>query len=299
MQAQMDYRGGASTLAAPVTGLDTAGSVSAVSWAAIIAGGVTAVAVTLILLSLGGGIGLTTISPWGNRGVSAASFGIGAAIWLIVVQWISAGFGGYIAGRLRTKWVGIHTDEVFFRDTAHGFLAWALATVIGAAFLASVTLAAAGGGARALSSVAAGAAQGATQAAGQAGTNGPMGYYIDTLFRSDQPQANANANAGDVRAETTRLLTVDLANGDLPAADRTYLAQRVAAQTGVSQADAEARVDNVVTQIKAAEVKARQAADAARKATATLSIMTALALVIGAFIAAASGALGGRLRDEY
>src|ERR1700689_4603318 len=128
----MDYRaGGAATLASPVPSIETAGSAaSAVSWAAIVAGGFTAAAITLILLSLGAGVGLTTVSPWWNRSVSAASFGIGAAIWLIVVQWISSAFGGYIAGRLRTKWVGIHTDEVFFRDTAHGFLAWALATVV-------------------------------------------------------------------------------------------------------------------------------------------------------------------------
>src|ERR1700694_5585403 len=110
---------------------------SGVSWAAIIAGGVTAAAVSLILLILGAGLGLTTVSPWSNAGASATAIGVGAIIWLVVTQWIAAGLGGYLTGRLRTKWVNVHTHEVFFRDTAHGFLAWALSTVIFAALLTS------------------------------------------------------------------------------------------------------------------------------------------------------------------
>ena len=101
-------------------------AVSAVSWPAIIAGAVAIAAVALILLALGSGLGLSSVSPWPNSGPSATTFGVYAAVWLIVVQWVSAGFGGYLTGRLRTKWVGVHTDEIYFRDTAHGFLAWAL-----------------------------------------------------------------------------------------------------------------------------------------------------------------------------
>jgi hypothetical protein len=202
------------------------------------------------------------------------------AIWLIIAQWFSSGLGGYLTGRLRTKWVGVHTHEVFFRDTAHGFLAWAVATVVGAAVLASVASLLLSGVAHRAPSTAADANQGVLQA-------DPSGYYVDRLFRSDHP----NATDQDVRAETTRILAIGIRNGDIPAADRTYLAQLVAARTGLSQANAEKRVEDVIAAEKAD-------ADAARKTGAYLSIFTAVSMLVGAFIAAAAAALGGRHRDE-
>src|ERR1700748_259312 len=111
--------------------------ISAVSWAAIIGGGVGAVAITLLLVALGSGIGLSSVSPWSSANPNATTFTLLAAVWLIIVQWVSSATGGYLAGRLRTKWTGLHTDEVFFRDTAHGFLAWALASVLIAAIVTS------------------------------------------------------------------------------------------------------------------------------------------------------------------
>src|ERR1700748_2341930 len=105
-------------------------SPSAVSWAAIIGGALAAVAITLLLVALGSGIGLSSVSPWSSSNPSATTLTLLAAVWLIIVQWLSSGLGGYLAGRLRTKWAGINRDEVFFRDTAHGFLAWALASVL-------------------------------------------------------------------------------------------------------------------------------------------------------------------------
>src|ERR1035438_6184862 len=110
---------------------------SGVSWAAVIAGAFVAAALSLILLALGTGLGLSSVSPWSNAGASASTVGKAAIVWLIVMQIIASAMGGYLAGRLRTKWANIHTDEVYFRDTAHGFLAWAVALVITAAFLAS------------------------------------------------------------------------------------------------------------------------------------------------------------------
>src|SRR6185369_13465895 len=95
-------------------------------------------------------------------GVSATTFTVMTAIWLIVVQWLASGTGGYVAGRLRTKWTSTHTHEVFFRDTAHGFITWAIGTVLVAAVLTSAGTAVVSGGARA----AATAVSGATQAAG-------------------------------------------------------------------------------------------------------------------------------------
>ena len=126
-------------------------SQSAVSWAAIFSGALAAVSITLVLLAL--------VSPWPNSGASATTFTIGAGIGLIVVQWFAADIGGFLTGRLRTKWVSVHVHEIFFRDTAHGFLAWALATVTGILLFASAASSIIGGGVHAAATVAGGAAQ--------------------------------------------------------------------------------------------------------------------------------------------
>ena len=270
-------------------------STSAVSWPAIVSGGFAAASVSLLLVALGSGLGLASVSPWPNGGSSAATFTVMTAIWLIVVQWIASGLGGYLTGRLRTKWVGIHTHEVFFRDTAHGFLTWAVATVIGALVLAAATSFMVGGASRAAATVASGAAQGAVNSA-QSSTTPVSAYDVDTLFRSNQ--LDADTSNVDARAETTRILANGLANGEVPATDRTYLGALVAARTGISEADAQKRVDEVIAQVKAAEVKARQAADTTRKGASAFSIFTALSMLIGAFIACAASALGGSQRDE-
>jgi hypothetical protein len=119
-------------------------AVSAVSWPTIIPGAFSIVAVGPILLALGSRLGLSPVSPWRNSGPSATAFGVYAAVWLVVVQWVSAAFGGYLTGRLRTKWVAVLTGEIYFRDTAHGFLAWAVAAVITAAALSSAASSAVG-----------------------------------------------------------------------------------------------------------------------------------------------------------
>lgn len=281
------------TLAVGESGYTPEASASAISWAAVIGGAFAAAAVSLILIAVGSGFGLASVSPWPNSAASVTTFTVMTAIWFIVVQWVSAGIGGYLTGRLRTKWVGVHTHEVFFRDTAHGFLAWAVAAVLGAAILASAVSSLLSGGSHAAAGVASGATESASQEAVQ---ENPFAYNVDSLFRSDHPSANATDQ--DVRAEATRILAIDIKNGEVPTGDRTYLAQLVAARTGLSQADAEKRVDEVIAKAKAADTKARQVADAARKAVATASIFTAVSMLIGAFIAAAAAALGGRHRDE-
>jgi hypothetical protein len=130
------------TTRAPESSVES--SASAVEWAAIFGGALAAFGVTAILLTLGPGLGLTTVSPWSVTHPSPTAFGTAAAIWLVVTQWLSSAFGGYLAGRLRTKWVGIRTDEVLFRDTAHGLLAWALATLLMAVLITLGSAAAAG-----------------------------------------------------------------------------------------------------------------------------------------------------------
>jgi hypothetical protein len=268
---------------------------SATSWGAVIAGGVAAAAATLVLMLVGAGLGLTMISPFSNAGASLTTVTVSTAIWLIVVQWLSALLGGYIAGRLRTKWVSLHTDEVFFRDTAHGFLAWALATLLVAGLLGSTISAMIGTGVQAASNVASGAAM--RGAAATSEDADPTAYFVDTLLRPADP-ARPLEGAGQASAEVTRILLAAAASGTMAADDRAYLEQLVAARTGLTPEDAKARVDAVLQRADEAAQQARQAAETARRAGATFALVGALSLLIGAFIASAAAALGGRLRDD-
>jgi hypothetical protein len=260
-------------------------SVAGVSWAAVAAGAIVSCALTLVLLAFGTGLGLSVVSPWAGSGVSATTFKIGTGLYLLVIAMLSSSIGGYIAGRLRSRWIGVHSDEVYFRDTAHGFIAWALASVLGAILLASPASSLLGG-------TAAGVAQGAASSASQAG---PIDGYVDTLMRSDAPAAQNSGqnsgNASDQRGEMVRLLGASLHNGgDLKPADRAYVSKVVAARTGLSQADADKRVNDVVTQAKADM-------DAARKATAALAFWLTASLLLGAFCASLAATEGGGLRD--
>jgi hypothetical protein len=265
-----------STYTEPATGA-VEPSVSGVSWAAVLAGAVASCALTLVLLSLGTGLGLSAVSPWGGAGVSATTFKIGTGLYFIVMAMISSAIGGYIAGRLRTKWTGVHTDEVYFRDTAHGFLAWAFASVLGAVLLASPA-----------SSLIGGAASGATQAAANSAGSGPMDGYVDTLLRSDSTPA---ANPQDSRGELVRLFTTSFHSGsDLAPADRSYVAKVVSARTGLPQAEAEKRVTEVTNQVKSD-------LDKARKNAAQLALWLTASLLIGAFSASLAATEGGGLRD--
>jgi len=256
-------------------------AVAGISWAAVVAGAIASCALTLVLLSLGAGLGFAVVSPWSGSGVSATTFEIGTGLYFIVMAMISSAVGGYLAGRLRNGWMGVRSSEVHFRDTAHGFLAWALASVLGALLLASPA-----------GSLLGGATSGAIQATSTAAaTTGPMTGYVDTLLRPANPSAEGAANRGDVRPELTRLMTADFRNGAEPsAADRSYIAQVVAARTGLSPADADKRVNEVITQVKTD-------LDNARRAAMHLAIWLTLSLFIGAFSAALAATEGGGLRD--
>jgi hypothetical protein len=270
--------------------------VSAVSWGAIWAGAATAFAGSLILLALGSGLGFASISPWSTHNPSSTTVGVMTAIWSIITQWLAAALGGYMAGRLRTRAVGVHSDESYFRDTAHGLLAWAVATIMVVAIATSAGSALVGKATDAATTVAGAAAMGAANSAASRNAS-PQGYAIDTLFRSTSPD-NARSDANDARGEAIRIFSRAIANGDMPAGDRAYLVQMIAARTGISQAAAEKRVDDAFASEKAVETKARDAANQARKTAAAFAMFTALSLVVGAFIACVAGALGGRLRDE-
>jgi hypothetical protein len=307
-------------------------SLSAVSWAAVAGGGFVAAALALILVALGAGFGFSAVSPWAGIGASAKAIGVAAIAWIVFMQVASSALGGYVAGRLRTKWVGVHTDEVYFRDTAHGFLVWAVGLVIGAALLGSAakslvgTAAEVGAGAAATAATATaavggGAAANAMQGGGLGRADGNA-YFVDTLFRNDRAggvgadttgagasatgAAPSNASGGstsqgadaNTRAEVSRIFANALTGTEFPAADKTYLTQLVSQRTGFSQADADRRVSTVISQAQQAKVKAQEAADEARKAATHLAFWTFFALLCGAFAASFAATIGGRHRDN-
>lgn len=273
--------------AAPASALEQ----SAVSWAAVFAGGVAAAAIASILTILGAGLGLASVSPWSGQGVSAVGFTIMAAVWLIIVQWVASFFGGFIAGRLRTKWVAVHSDEVAFRDTAHGFLAWGLALLLTLGVLAMAGSGAARVGGKVASTLSeAGAAR---------------NYYLSELFRP-APQTGTSsgismpgATPRELRADAAAVLAQGAVSGGVPQNDKDYLTLLVSASTGLDHASAQARVNDVLNRERADVVKAKQLADAARKSASATAIYTFFSALIGAFIAAVAGAIGGRIRDRY
>ncbi len=275
------------------------GLVSGVSWGAILAGAAAAAALSFVLLILGMGLGLSSVSPYQYN---ATPLGPASIAWIAFTQLAAAGIGGYMAGRLRVKWARVHTDEVYFRDTAHGLLAWAVATLVTVAVLAGGARAVLSGAIDTGAAVASAAAPAATAAAGAAGAN--MGgqrannYFADIVLRSPDGEVATDSQ----RAEIGRILVNDLAVGKLSGENRTYLAQLIAKRTGLSQADAEQRVDLIYAQAtqaaSEAKAKAQAAAEQARQAAAHSALWMFVALLLGAFIAAITAIAGGRNRDH-
>jgi hypothetical protein len=255
---------------------------SGVSWPAVIGGAFVSASLGLILLTLGTGLGFSSVSPWSNAGASASTMTTVAILWLILTQIIASAMGGYLAGRLRTKWTQVHTDEVYFRDTAHGFLVWAVGLVIAASVLVSAATTFAGE--RARSSTASPAVANSEAAAGS------NAYFVDMLLRAT-PSAAADRNDITERGMVQRTFDHALLQRSLPPADKTYLAQVVAARTGMNAPDAESRVSDVFEQ-------AQSAADKARSAIARFSLWLFVALLCGAFCASYAGTIGGKQRDH-
>lgn len=313
---------------------------SAVSWGAILAGAIAAAALSLILVILGVGLGLSSVSPWSFEGVTAETFGWSSIAWLTFTAIAASGLGGYLAGRLRTKWSNIHGDETYFRDTAHGFVSWAVATLLTAALLTSAIGGILGAGAKvagatagAAASTAGGIAAAGAGSAAMGSDQGDVQYWVDSLFRATpaaappapptgpadpaappapsatgalppprpMPGADRRPDSREVRTEVNRIIVNSLKSDTMDPADTQYLAQLVAAQTGMTQAEAQARVTDVQTRLRAAldnaKEQAKQAADDARKATAYAALWLFITLLIGAFIASLSATWGGRRRD--
>jgi len=296
---------------------------SSVSWSAVIAGALTAIAVSFIVISLGTGIGMELVSPYAysSWSPSASTMTVIGALWLVFAQAVGFATGGYVAGRLRRSPTPLHADEVKFRDGANGLIVWAIGVVVTSLVLA---------GAVAKVGSAAGSAAGttvglaATQTQGSA--QGPaLDYFTDALLRPNPQSAQNGASAAATgatagaagaaapgtaptggtqphadnsrqQAQLSRILATALTPSGLSGDDRTFLAQTVATETGMSQDQAQRRVDDVVNRMKQ---EATQAAETARKATAYLSFWTFMSLLFGAVCATLGGVLGGGLRDAF
>lgn len=304
------------TFTDPLPRVSTAGDptvlpASAVSWGAILAGAVGAASLSLILVFLGFGLGISSLSPWAGDGVSAKTLGIGSILWVTLTQIAAAALGGYLAGRLRTRWLRTHVDEVYFRDTAHGFLAWAIATLATAALFASTIAGIASGGAK-LGAAALGGAGAAvtTVAAGMPdSSDNHQSYLLDTLFR---PGANLSApisadgtsvttahdsNSTGGTAQAARIFANAVRVGSLSAEDTRYLGQIIANRTGLTAEEGEARVRAAYAEWEKAVATAKETADKARKTAAYAALWLFISLLAGAFFASFCATWGGKRRD--
>ena len=270
---------------------------SFVEWGAIIAGGVMASALSFVLLTFGGAIGLSTTSPW--SGASGSTVAYLAVFWALAQQIGAFLVGGYIAGRMRSRWAESNADEVEFRDGLHGGLVWAIGIVVGAALILSTAGSAVRTGAEAVGRVASAAASNID----------PSAYFVDGMLRPapagatapggpapapTAPAGQQSANTGELRAEIGRILARSIANGSLADADRTYLANVVGRQTGLPPQEAERRVTEAYAQASRA---AKEAADKARRTAVLGGFVTAAGLMISLAAAWWAAVKGGNHRD--
>jgi hypothetical protein len=277
-----------------------------VDWGPIILGTLGALAIMVVLMTFGGALGLSVTSAQPYAGLSAKALAVLAGLYAVLVHVASFSAGGYLAGRLRTPWVTSDTVESHFRDGGHGFAVWALGVVLGAVFAASgvsAVLKTAVGATTAVASAGVAGAAANPQTPGALSTQ-PTDYAIDRLL-APAPGSTAAPAGGpaagsraDLAAPIARALAANANNPQLDARDRAALASLVSQRTGLPQAEAEKRVDEAFTELKAAEQKARDAADKARKAALIAGFLAAATMAIGAAAACAGAALGARHRDE-
>lgn len=270
-----------------------------IEWGPVILGGLAATAISVVLLTFGAALGLSAVSPYPYAGLSAKAMAVLSGTYAALVMVGAFAAGGYLAGRLRKPWAEGVEVERHFRDGAHGFAVWTLGVVLGACLSVAGVGAVAKGAAQAVTAVAAG---GASNPAATSLALDPATYAVDRVLAPNPtpngPVTPAITSRADLAAPMARAFATGLRNGQLEARDRTYLAQLVQQQTGINQADAERRVDEAFTDLKAAEARTRAAAEAARKAALIAAFAVAATLAIGCAAACAGAALGARHRDE-
>ncbi len=269
-----------------------------IEWGPVILGALAATAISVVLLTFGAAFGLSFVSPYPYAGLSAKAMAVLSGTYVALVMVGAFAAGGYLAGRLRKPWAEGVEVERHFRDGAHGFAVWALGVVLAAGLSAAGVGALAKGAAQAATAVAAGGASNPAAAL----SLDPVTYAVDRVLAPNPtpngPVASAVTSRADLAAPMARAFAAGLRNGQLEARDRTYLAQLVQQQTGLSQADAERRVDDAFADLKAAEARTRAAAEAARKAALIAAFAVAATLAVGCAAACAGAALGARHRDE-
>lgn len=278
-------------------------NLTGVSWGAILAGAACAAALSFILLILGFGLSLSSISPWSGSSAIAV-IGVSSIVWVAFTQLAASGLGGYVAGRLRVRWLDVHDHEVYFRDTAHGLITWAVATLFAVVLLGS-----------AVSSILDSVAETGAEAAGTTlSTSGTLtetesgnaaqrpDYFIDALLRAAPGADNSQRADNAVRSELSTILFRNISNGDVDAEDYRYAAQIVSNHTELTQQQAQERVARIVTEARVTATAARQAAlDAAkdaRKVAAYSALWMVVALLGGAFFSSFMATVGGRQRDS-
>jgi len=267
-----------------------------VDWAAVIAGAAVATAISFVLITFGTGIGLSITSPYPREGASVTVFAIVLALWVMWVALSSFFAGGYVAGRMRRR-LSLSTHEAEVRDGVHGLLVWAIGILLGALIASWTATSAVKTGADAVATTAAAGTAAFTSSLSKAAD--PAGYMTDTLFRgsSTAPAGQAGART-DPRAEALRIFAHNATQGDISADDKAYLTQLVQRETGLSEADAKARVDKMVADYHAAVQAARDAAEKARKFGILLTFLTAATLAVTAAAAWWAATRGGMHRDE-
>lgn len=274
-------------------------AISAISWSAILAGATAATALSMVLLLLGTALGLSAISPWSSQGIGIAAFSIGTLIWFMVMQLIASGVGGFITGRLRTYWPNTAADELLFRDAAHGFLAWALASLLISTVLGAAAGSLIGGGLNAgvAAADAAGAIVGQVASDSQAGAAKPRlaDRYIDALFATDGGAAIA------VPPDLLAALAAAIGGGELGTDQHAAVIDLIARRRGIDAVAAEQHLVEVMAQVKASfadlDGVARSTADSARKGIAELALWLFVSLLLGAVVASVAAVQGGRRRD--
>ena len=292
------------TEVAPVAAVVAPQDVRYLEWGPVILGTLGASAISIVLLTFGTALGLAGVSPYPYAGLSAKALGILSATYAAIVVIVSFALGGYLAGRTRSAWAETNTVESHFRDGAHGFGVWALSVVLGSVLALSGATGAIKTAVQSTATVAAAGTAGAAAnptlgaMAGQLSTSA-TDYAADRIFAPAEGAAPpAGASRGELVPTVARAFAANLKNPQLDANDRTMLVHTVMRQTGLSQADAEKRVDEAFAYFKAAEQKARDAADTARKGALIAAFAAAAILAVACAAACLAASLGGRHRDE-